>query len=153
MVDVLVSFVLLYCVCCSRVSSCCALFFSLPFLCSSRGRCWCTAPGLHRSHFGSRYQSGRCALRSPFAEPRAFNPSSRHLYFLLLFRFFFSQHPSFAFCWTLPTQNDFDIFLYYIIGRNFLLVWFVFSREYNSSCTHGENSSCTHGYNSSCTHI
>ena len=34
--------------------------------------CQCTYSIFHRSHFGSRYQSGRCALRSPFLKPRCF---------------------------------------------------------------------------------
>ena len=36
---------------------------------SSWGMNQSTHPSLHRSHFGSRYQSGRCALRSPFMQP------------------------------------------------------------------------------------
>ena len=39
---------------------------------SSWGMNQSTHPSLHRSHFGSRYQSGRCALRSPFVEPGSF---------------------------------------------------------------------------------
>ena len=45
-------------------------------LCSSWGMCCCTLSSLHRSHFGSRYQSGRCALRSPFVHPRSFESFS-----------------------------------------------------------------------------
>ena len=38
----------------------------------------CASSYLHRSHFGSRYQSGRCALRSsPFA-PRGFESHCEH---------------------------------------------------------------------------
>ena len=35
----------------------------------------------HRSHFGSRYQSGRCALRSPFSKPCKFESPSCHFSF------------------------------------------------------------------------
>ena len=41
---------------------------------SSWGMNQSTHPSLHRSHFGSRYQSGRCALRSPFMQPGRFDP-------------------------------------------------------------------------------
>ena len=47
-------------------------FLSVGCLRSSWGMCQCTYPIFHRSHFGSRYQSGRCALRSPFLKPRCF---------------------------------------------------------------------------------
>ena len=43
---------------------------------SSWGMNQSTHPSLHRSHFGSRYQSGRCALRSPFMQPWSFKPLS-----------------------------------------------------------------------------
>ena len=49
---------------------------SAPFHRSSWALHESTTLSLHRSHFGSRYQLGRCALRSPFIEPRSFNPSS-----------------------------------------------------------------------------
>ena len=42
--------------------------------------CACAAPRLHRSHFGSRYQSGRCALRSPPFAPRGFESHRRHFF-------------------------------------------------------------------------
>ena len=41
----------------------------------------CTYVCLHRSHFGSRYQSGRCALRSPFSKPCKFESPSCHFSF------------------------------------------------------------------------
>ena len=41
----------------------------------------CTLPVFHRSHFGSRYQSGRCALRSPFSKPCKFESPSCHFSF------------------------------------------------------------------------
>ena len=37
-------------------------------------RCPFRAPSDHRSHFGSRYQLGRCALRSPLLYPIGSNP-------------------------------------------------------------------------------
>ena len=78
------------CVCmCSCV--CCVLKRSR--LCSSWGTCWCTLSSVHRSHFGSRYQSGRCALRSPFMQPRSFDPSTSHsLGSLLLSQVAFTLH-------------------------------------------------------------
>ena len=41
----------------------------------------CTLAVFHRSHFGSRYQSGRCALRSPFSKPCKFESPSCHFSF------------------------------------------------------------------------
>ena len=41
----------------------------------------CTLSVFHRSHFGSRYQSGRCALRSPFSKPCKFESPSCHFSF------------------------------------------------------------------------
>ena len=40
----------------------------------------CASPCLHRSHFGSRYQSGRCALRSPPFAPRGFESHCEHFF-------------------------------------------------------------------------
>ena len=50
-------------------------------LCSSWGMNHCTLSVFHRSHFGSRYQSGRCALRSPFSKPCKFESPSCHFSF------------------------------------------------------------------------
>ena len=41
----------------------------------------CTLSVFHRSHFGSRYQSGRCALRSAFSKPCKFESPSCHFSF------------------------------------------------------------------------
>ena len=41
----------------------------------------CTLTVFHRSHFGSRYQSGRCALRSPVSKPCKFESPSCHFSF------------------------------------------------------------------------
>ena len=40
----------------------------------------CASASLHRSHFGSRYQSGRCALRSPPFAPRGFESHCEHFF-------------------------------------------------------------------------
>ena len=51
--------------------------------CVSRpARPWsaCAPPYHHRSHFGSRYQSGRCALRSPPFAPRGFESRGDHFF-------------------------------------------------------------------------
>ena len=66
-----------------RLSS---LFFFGPYS-SSWGRHWCTPLCFHRSHFGSRYQSGRCALRSPFIEPGSFESRWKHIFRFQLFFF------------------------------------------------------------------
>ena len=42
------------------------------------------SPFLHRSHFGSRYQSGRCALRSPPFAPRGFESHCEHFFPILV---------------------------------------------------------------------
>ena len=47
------------------------------------GTLWAWAPPGYRSHFGSRYTSGRCALRSPFGlSGEVSSPAAVHTYYI-----------------------------------------------------------------------